>query len=214
MTNMTDNQSDNQSDNDFYQNSNNNSDNNPNNISNHLSSQNSSLDNSLTNHNSNDETLNKNLNSSNEKLTNSFNKNNNTRLITLIENALSLTKISIGLGLLAVLCFIIFGTLASLSQFANHTMIYYAFHYLPYGLIGLSIPISLYHLFLLHRYRLLQFGILMMIVILAIGLFWLSTFLAFVAWFSIPYLAKVNLHRFLAFLKGEPVPERRKKRKN
>lgn len=136
----------------------------------------------------------------------------NPKLIGLIQNALSLTKISIGLGLLAVLCFIIFGTLASMANFANHTLIYYAFHYLPYILIGLSIPISLYHLFLLHRYRLLQFGILMMIIILAVGLFWLSTFMAFVAWFSIPYLAKVNLHRFLAFLKGDPVPERRKRK--
>lgn len=139
--------------------------------------------------------------------------NINPQLIGLIENALSLSKISIGLGLLAVVCFVIFGTLASMANFASHTLIYYVFHYLPYILIGLSIPISLYHLFLLHRYRLLQFGILMMIIILAVGLFWLSTFMAFVAWFSIPYLAKVNLHRFLAFLKGDPVPERRKRKK-
>lgn len=135
----------------------------------------------------------------------------NPTLIKLIGDALSLCKISIGLGLCAVGCFVVFGTLASLAKFANHAMIYYAFHYLPYALIGLSIPISLYHLFLLHRYRLLQFGILMMIMIMAIGLFWLSDFLAFVAWFAIPYLAKVNLHRFLAFLTGQPVPERKKR---
>lgn len=136
----------------------------------------------------------------------------NPAIVHLIRNALSLCKISIGLGLLAVICFVVFGTLASLAKFANNSIIYYAFHYLPYVLIGLSIPLSLYHLFLLHRYRLLQFGILMMILILAIGLFWLSTFLAFVAWFAIPYLAKVNLHRFLAFLTGQPVPERKKRK--
>lgn len=143
---------------------------------------------------------------------NTTTNNINPKLISLIGNALKLTKVSIGIGLIAVLFFLIFGTLSSMGKFAKNDLIYKTFYYLPYALIGLSIPISLYHLFLLHRYRLLQFGILMIIIILAIGLFWLSPFMAFVAWFSIPYLAKVNLHRFYAYLTGQPVPERRKQK--
>lgn len=125
----------------------------------------------------------------------------NTPLITLITHAIKLSQASIGLGLLAILCFLIFGTLASLERFRDNTPLYLAFYYLPYILIGLSIPISLYHVFLLYRYRLIQTGILIMVMLLALVLSVLVPFMGAVAWFAMPFLFKTNLNRFLNFLK-------------
>lgn len=142
--------------------------------------------------------------------------NHHAVLIARIQEAIKLAKISVYLGLLAILCFAVFGTLASLSIFKDSTLIYLAFHYLPYVLIGVSMPISLYHLFLLHRYRIVDTGILLMILLVGVGLlvftlgsyviggastgFFMSLFLAMIAWFGMPFLFKVNLQKFLKFL--------------
>lgn len=123
-----------------------------------------------------------------------------TTLITLTQNALKLAKVSIALGCLAIGCFLVFGTLASMAHFKDSTLIYYCFHYLPYVLIGLSVPISLYQAFLLWRYRLIQQGILVMALLVAVILSVFVPFMGVVAWFALPYLFKVNLTRFLKFL--------------
>ncbi|MDO5650669.1 MAG: hypothetical protein Q4G13_00845 [Moraxella sp.] len=124
-------------------------------------------------------------------------------LIALIKNALSLAKISIYLGWTAIAIFIIFGTISTLKAVQGNAMIYFGFHYLPYILIGLSIPISLYHVFLLWRYQLVQATILMTMICLSVGLFTVSTFMAMVAWFAMPYLFKVSLAKFLGFLSAD-----------
>lgn len=142
-----------------------------------------------------------------------------TILIARITEAIRLAKISVYLGLFAIVCFAIFGTLASLAAFKDSTLIYLAFHYLPYVLIGLSIPISMYHVFLLHRYRIIDTGILLMILAVGVGLliwtvssyvfggadtgFFMSLFLAMIAWFGMPFLFRVNLQKFLQFLQTQ-----------
>lgn len=150
--------------------------------------------------------------------------NNNTKntmnhhdtLIARTKETLRLANISVYLGMAAIVCFALFGTLASMSAFKDSTVIYYAFHYLPYALVGLSIPISLFHVFFLGRYRIMQGGILLLVLLTALSLtlfalgnyaiygqtktFFMAVFLAMVAWFAMPYVFRVNLRKFLNFL--------------
>lgn len=138
-----------------------------------------------------------------------------TILIQRINEAIKLSNISVYLGMLAIGCFCVFGNLASMASFKDSQLIYVAFHYLPYVLIGLSMPISLYHVFILARYRIVQSGILQLILAVGFGLllfalvmwlrqatimFFMSVFLAMVAWFAMPFLFRVNLKKFLKFL--------------
>lgn len=134
---------------------------------------------------------------------------------TLIKNAHKTSQISIYLGYLAVGCFLLFGTLKSLPRFANSQWVYVVFHYLPYGLVGLTVPVSVYHLFILYRYRLVQPMILG--ILLAVGvslplfgflaLLWgrvilayMALFLGVIAWFCMPYLFKASFQRYLQFV--------------
>lgn len=142
-----------------------------------------------------------------------------TTLITRTTEALRLANISIYLGLIAIACFVVFGTLASMTNFKDSTLIYYSFHYLPYVLIGFSIPISLFHVLFLRRYHIVQGGILFVILITAISLvlfalgvyavagmttnFFMAVFLAMMAWFAMPYVFRVNLKKFLNFLQDK-----------
>lgn len=144
-----------------------------------------------------------------------------TILIQRINEAIKLSNISVYLGMLAIGCFCVFGTLASMASFKDSQLIYVAFHYLPYVLIGLSMPISLYHVFILARYRIVQSGILQLILAVGFGLllfalvmwlrqatimFFMSVFLAMVAWFAMPFLFRVNLKKFLKFLQDTTTP--------
>lgn len=144
---------------------------------------------------------------------------NKLRLIALITHAIKLANISVYLGLLAVAVFCVFGTLASMASFKDSTLVYVAFHYLPYVLIGLSIPISVYLWWLLSRYRIVQAGMLLLILATGVGgilmsgvfyatdgmgaRFFMSVFLTMMAWFGMPYLFRVNLKKFLKFLQSE-----------
>lgn len=138
-------------------------------------------------------------------------------LITLFANAQKQASLGVYLGYLAIIAFCVFGTLASMANFKDSTWIYWGFHYLPYALIGLSIPFSLYHAFLMARYRIMQFMIL--VIMLGFGLalplasviFYfkgqtgnssMSLFIAMIAWFAMPYLFRVNIKRFLQFLQS------------
>lgn len=138
------------------------------------------------------------------------------RLIALISHAIKLSNIAVYLGIMAVAVFLIFGTLASLPAFKGSVLIYMAFHYLPYLLIGLSVPISGYLWLILVRYRIIQMGILHLMVGLGVGgmlisglfyaisgasvSFFMSVFLVMLVWFGMPYLFRVNLKKFLKFL--------------
>lgn len=143
---------------------------------------------------------------------------NTDRLIALFATAQKQAQVAIYLGWLAIVCFGVFGTLASMQNFKDNTLIYWCFHYLPYVLIGLSIPTSLYHTFLMYRYRIMQFMILVIMLGFGIALpiasliFYLkgdggtgamALFVAMIAWFAMPYLFKVNIKRFLNFLTAE-----------
>ncbi len=145
-------------------------------------------------------------------------QNRHQQIMTVIKQAITLANVSVYLGYAAMVCFCVFGTLASMAMFRENTLIYWAFHYLPYVLIGLSMPISLYHLFILGRYRIIQKGILKMILAVGVGLFgfavamamrgaalafYMSLFLAMIAWFGMPFLFRVNLKKFLEFLQGK-----------
>lgn len=139
----------------------------------------------------------------------------NRRLIELFTNAQKLSQVSIYLGYLAIIAFCVFGTLASMASFRQSTLVYWAFHYLPYVLIGISVPISLYQAFLMFRYRIMQAFILTIVLLTGVLLplvalgFWLfgnvigafmSLFLAMIAWFAMPFLFRVNIKRYLNFL--------------
>lgn len=141
------------------------------------------------------------------------------QLILKIKNAISLANFSIFLGLAAIVCFCVFGTLASMAAFAGSSWVYYAFHYLPYALIALTMPISLYQAWLLLRYRIVDVSILLIVLLSGVGLLgfsgasfamsrtvagFMSLFLAMIAWFSMPFLFRVNLRKFLAFLQENP----------
>ncbi|MFL1732875.1 hypothetical protein [Moraxella oculi] len=146
--------------------------------------------------------------------------NHHDTLITRTKEGLRLANISIYLGMAAIACFAAFGTLASMAHFKDNMVIYRAFHYLPYALVGLSIPISLFHVFFLGRYRIMQGGILILMLLTAMSLtlfslinyaiygstktFFMAVFLAMVAWFAMPYVFRVNLKKFLNFLQQIP----------
>lgn len=140
-------------------------------------------------------------------------------IIKRTKEALRLANISVYLGMVAIVCFGVFGTLASMASFKDSTLIYYAFHYLPYLLIGMSVPLSLFHTLFLWRYRIMQGGILVIVLLTAVSLlsfaigvyalhgttatFFMSVFLAMVAWFAMPYVFRVNLKKFLNFLEDK-----------
>ena len=145
-----------------------------------------------------------------------MNTSPHTRTEQVITHALRLANVSVYLGLLAVVCFCVFGTLASLPAFKDSTLIYLAFHYLTYALIGLSMPLNMYQIFLLWRYRIIQPAILLIVTAVGVGLllfavaslllqgagkaFFMSLFLAMIAWFAMPFLFRVNFKKFLTFL--------------
>lgn len=141
----------------------------------------------------------------------------------IVQQAYKTSQMTIYLGYLAIICFLVFGTLASLKIFHHSSWIYVSFHYLPYVLVGISVPISLYHMFILYRYRLVQPMILG--ILLSIGsalplfglvtLLWghtivayMALFLGVIAWFCMPYLFKVSFQRYLQFV-GIPAPTKR-----
>lgn len=138
-----------------------------------------------------------------------------TRQIALFTHAKQQSQYGIWLGFLAIACFCVFGTLGSMARFADSGFVYACFYYLPYVLIGLGVPFSLYHGFLAVRYRIIQTGILGMAFGLGVLSFLLavvflikndavfasmSGFLGLIVWFALPYLFKVNFKRYLDFL--------------
>lgn len=143
---------------------------------------------------------------------------NTDRLIALFSHALSLSRLSIVLGYLAVACFLVFGTLSAIRDFADSVWVYLCFYYLPYVFVGLSLPISLYHGFLLYRYRIVQTAILVLILTLSVALLgvtvlaWINDkammaamagFLGLMAWLAMPFLFKTNIQRYLHFLSNQ-----------
>lgn len=141
--------------------------------------------------------------------------NHHAQQHTLFSHAKQLGRISIWLGIAAIGVFCVFGTLASMASFHQSTVVYWMFYAVPYVLVALSVPISLYQAFLLYRYRVIDPKILMMVlmagmglVLMALGFWWMeqdisatmTLFLAMIAWFAMPFLFGVNITRYLQFL--------------
>lgn len=113
-----------------------------------------------------------------------------------------------------------------MATFKDSRAIYIAFHYLTYVPVLLSMPFSLLNAFVIGRYRIIQSGILKLILALGFGLplfavlmyvkgatveFYMSLFLTMIAWFGMPFLFRVNLKKFLDFLtedkNDKPTPQ-------
>lgn len=112
----------------------------------------------------------------------------------------------IGLNLvyLAVLAFVITGTLYSLNISREWTEL--ALEYLPLGLIVLSIPCSLFCGFLLVRLGISNMQVLLMMFITAAVLLVLNSYFGMAAWLGIPFVLKSNLKKYQLFLAEKSQP--------
>lgn len=128
--------------------------------------------------------------------------------LKLLRDAQKINKLSILCIVLAIFSFVVFGTLASLKMFHGSGQMYWLFHYLPYILVGLTIPFTLYQAFLVYRYRLSQPSMLvtsvggaslLLIVCLLFSLEdWL--WLAMAAWIGVAYWFQATFKRFFNFI--------------
>ena len=128
--------------------------------------------------------------------------------IQALRGAQKLNKASILLIVLAIFAFVLFGTLASLKMFHGSHDLYLLFHYLPYVLVALTIPMTLYQAFLVHRYRLSQPSMLLTsvggatLLLLICLIFSLSDWLwlAMAAWIGVAYWFQATFKRFFNFI--------------
>lgn len=131
--------------------------------------------------------------------------------IKLLRNAQKMNKLSILCIVLAIFAFVVFGTLASLKMFHGSKQMYWLFHYLPYILVGLTIPFTLYQAFLVHRYRLSQPSMLVTsvggasLLLIVCLLFSLSDWLwlAMSAWIGVAYWFQATFKRFFNFIEAK-----------
>ena len=110
------------------------------------------------------------------------------------------------------MAFIIFGTLASLKSYRDSDVLYKLFYYLPYLLVGLTVPVTLYNAFIILRYRLNQpsmvaisIGLAMILTLVSL-LFSLSgwLWLGIAAWMGAAFLFSANFKRFFKFIDEHP----------
>lgn len=120
--------------------------------------------------------------------------------IVRILGAKRLNQISIYLIYAAIVAFVVFGTIASIKAFHDSQLLYQVFHYLPYALVGLSIPLTLYCAFILYRYRLSQPSMIALCIGVSSLLFLLSTYVALASWIGVAFLFKANFTRFSKYL--------------
>lgn len=127
-------------------------------------------------------------------------------MLRLIRHAQSLNRLSIYGIYGAIAVFLVFGTLQSLPQFKDNIFVYNCFYLLPYVLVGLTIPVTLYVWFVLYRYRLSQASMLWLCLAVGVGLLVWGAFkvtlmwLAFSAWMGMAFLFRANLKRFFDFI--------------
>lgn len=131
--------------------------------------------------------------------------------IKLLRDAQKMNKLSILCIVLAIFAFVVFGTLASLKMFHGSKEMYWLFHYLPYILVGLTIPFTLYQAFLVYRYRLSQPSMLVTsvggasLLLIVCLLFSLSDWLwlAMSAWIGVAYWFQATFKRFFNFIEAK-----------
>lgn len=107
-------------------------------------------------------------------------------------------RIGLNLVYLAVVAFVITGTLYSLDVSRDLTEM--ALEYLPLGLVALSIPCSLFCGFLLLRLGVSNMQVLLMMFVTAAVLLVLSPYFGMAAWLGIPFVFKSNLKKYQLFL--------------
>lgn len=133
--------------------------------------------------------------------------------IARIKGAQRVNTIAIYLLYAAMVAFIIFGTIASIKAFHDNGLLYRLFFNLPYALIALTIPISLYDAFIIYRYRLSQQSMVIMTIgvsslVLIGGLLFADTaWLGLACWLGVAFLYQVSFKRFFTFLAEKERPK-------
>lgn len=133
--------------------------------------------------------------------------------IARIKGAQRANQIAIYLIYAAILAFMAFGTIASIKAFHNNQLLYQLFYNLPYALVALTIPITIYDALVIYRYRLNQPSMIAMsigvsTVILLGGLLFADTaWLGLACWLGVAFLFKVSFKRFFNFLDAEETSE-------
>ncbi|MED6317711.1 MAG: hypothetical protein VYA60_10820 [Pseudomonadota bacterium] len=126
--------------------------------------------------------------------------------IARIKGAQRANQLAIYLIYAAIFAFVVFGTIASIKAFHDSQLLYQLFYNLPYALVALTIPITLYDAFVVYRYRLNQPSMIAMSVgvssiILLGGLLFADTaWLGLSCWVGVAFLFKVSFKRFFNFL--------------
>lgn len=126
--------------------------------------------------------------------------------IARIKGAQRVNQIAIYLIYAAILAFIVFGTVASIKAFHDNQLLYRLFYNLPYALVALTIPLTVYDALVVYRYRLNQPSMIAMsigvsTIILVGGLFFADTaWLGLSCWLGVAFLFKVSFKRFFNFL--------------
>ncbi|WP_019520698.1 hypothetical protein [Faucicola boevrei] len=128
-------------------------------------------------------------------------------VLTIINTTKKANQLSIYLIYVAIASFLMFGTLKSLAKFHDNTLIYQGFYYIPYGVIGLSIPLSCFVAFILYRYRLSQPSMIATCLAVGFGLFFISSYVAFASWIGVAFMFKATLKRFFNFLQSQQPTE-------
>ena len=123
-----------------------------------------------------------------------------------IKGAQRVNQIAIYLIYAAILAFIVFGTVASIKAFHDNQLLYRLFYNLPYALVALTIPLTVYDALVVYRYRLNQPSMIAMsigvsTIILVGGLLFADTaWLGLSCWLGVAFLFKVSFKRFFNFL--------------
>ncbi len=129
--------------------------------------------------------------------------------IARIKGAQRANQIAIYLIYAAILAFMVFGTVASIKAFHDNQLLYQLFYNLPYVLVALTIPITIYDALVIYRYRLNQPSMIAMsigvsTIILVGGLLFADTaWLGLSCWLGVAFLFKVSFKRFFNFLDAE-----------
>ena len=126
--------------------------------------------------------------------------------IARIKGAQRANQIAIYLIYAAILAFMVFGTIASIKAFHDNQLLYQLFYNLPYALVALTIPITIYDALVIYRYRLNQPSMIAMSIgvstlILVGGILFADTaWLGLSCWLGVAFLFKVSFKRFFNFL--------------
>ncbi|WP_201545162.1 hypothetical protein [Psychrobacter immobilis] len=129
--------------------------------------------------------------------------------IARIKGAQRANQIAIYLIYAAILAFMVFGTIASIKAFHDNQLLYQLFYNLPYALVALTIPITIYDALVIYRYRLNQPSMIAMSIgvstlILLGGLLFADTaWLGLSCWLGVAFLFKVSFKRFFNFLEAD-----------